>query len=148
METARPASRARWLPTLTFAALGLLSFTGRANAANAIPDGETLFVQRVLPLFRTRCFACHGADEDKLKAEFVLLTRDDMLKGGESGVPAVVPGKPGDSPLYLAITREHERWEPMPPKENDRLSLDEIGAIQQWIAAGAPWPSDERQREI
>ena len=148
METARPASRARWLPTLTFAALGLLSFTDRANAANATPDGETLFVQRVLPLFRTRCFACHGADEDKLKAEFVLLTRDDMLKGGESGVPAVVPGKPGDSPLYLAITREHERWEPMPPKENDRLSLDEIGAIQQWIAAGAPWPSDERQREI
>ncbi len=131
-----------------FGLLCLLGLAGRTDAASAASDTETLFVQRVLPIFRTRCFSCHGADEEKLKAEFVLLTRDDMLKGGESGVPAVVPGKPEDSPLYLAVTREHDRWEPMPPKENDRLSAEEIGAIQQWIAGGAPWPSEERQREI
>ncbi len=31
----------------------------------------------------------------------------------------------------------------MPPKENDRLSPDQIAYVRDWIDSGAPWPSDE-----
>ena len=49
-----------------------------------------------------------------------------MLEGGDSLLPAVVAGKPEASPLYLAATREHDEWEAMPPKDNDRLSKAQI----------------------
>jgi hypothetical protein len=71
-----------------------------------------------------------------------------VLKGGDSEVPALVAGKPGESPLYLAALRTHDDWEPMPPKEADRLSAEQIGWIKGWIAGGAPWPDESKQKEI
>ena len=49
------------------------------------------------------------------------------------------------SPLYLAVTRAHEAdWSAMPPKENDKLSAEQVGYINEWIVAGAPWPDAKR----
>ena len=31
----------------------------------------------------------------------------------------------------------------MPPKENDRLTKEQIQNLEVWIAVGAPWPSDD-----
>jgi hypothetical protein len=59
------------------------------------------------------------------------------MKGGDSGEPAVASGKPESSPLYLAVTRVHESWSAMPPKEADRLSEQELRWLKQWIIAGA-----------
>ena len=42
---------------------------------------------------------------------------------------------------------EDEDYE-MPPKQNDRLSEEQIKDFAKWIDAGAPWPNDERQKEI
>ncbi|MCA9150371.1 MAG: DUF1549 domain-containing protein, partial [Planctomycetales bacterium] len=65
--------------------------------------------------------------------------------GGESGVPAIVPFKTGEGTLLPAI-----RWDEleMPPKENDRLTADQISTIERWIKAGAPWPNDAVQARI
>ncbi len=30
----------------------------------------------------------------------------------------------------------------MPPKENDRLTTEQIESLRDWINAGAPWPDD------
>ena len=73
---------------------------------------------------------------------------ESIVKGGDSGEPALAPGKPQESPLYLAATRTHKDWKAMPPKENDKLTGDQLSAIQQWIAGGAPWPDDARRSEI
>ncbi len=106
---------------------------------------ERLFTLRVLPLLKMKCFGCHGGDPKEVRGEFNLLTRDGMLRGGESGEPSLVPGKPAESSLYQAVI-----WEgyEMPPKENDRLTPAETDAIRDWIAAGAPWPDDASQRRI
>jgi hypothetical protein len=103
---------------------------------------DVLFARKVMPLFKAKCLACHGEDpEKKLKGDFDMRTQAGLLKGGESEAPSIVPGKPLQSPLYLAITREHEDdWEPMPPKENDKLSAEQVKYIKDWIAGGAPWP--------
>ncbi len=117
-----------------------------ANDENA----ELLFVRRIAPLFHDKCLACHGNDQKKIKGGFDMRTPGGLLKGGESEKPSVVAGKPDASPLYLAVTRLHEddNWTPMPPKEADKLTVEQIGWIKQWIAGGAPWPDESRVKEL
>lgn len=109
-------------------------------------EGEKLFSLKVRSLLSSKCFACHGGENGKIKGGLDLTTRKGMLKGGDSEVTSLVPGKPEESPLYLSSTREHgDDWEPMPPKENDKLSESQIQALEKWIQLGAPWPSKEVQ---
>ena len=100
-------------------------------------DAEQHFLRQVLPVLKEKCFACHGDDPDDVKGEFTMLSRAGILRGGESGEAAIVPGNPDQSLVYQAI-----QWDglEMPPKENDRLTEPQVNAIRQWIAAGAPWP--------
>ena len=119
--------------------------SGNPTQAAEPTDAEQLFTLQVLPLLQEKCFGCHGKDPDDIRGEFDLLTREGMLKGGESGEPSIVPGKPQESSLYLAVL-----WEgyEMPPKENDRLTAEQTEFIREWIAAGAPWPDREAQEKI
>ena len=120
-----------------------------ARSANAADDNdaasfsraEEVFANRVLPIFREKCFACHGDDADDIRGEFTMLTREGLLRGGESENASLVPGKPQESPLLQAI-----RWDglEMPPKENDRLNEQQIAYVEEWIADGAPWPARDR----
>src|SRR4051812_43485789 len=79
-----------------------------------VVDPETLFVRRVWPLLKEKCLACHGDEENKIKGGLDLRTRADLLLGGDSEKSAVVPGKPDESPLILAVLRQSEYFEPMP----------------------------------
>jgi len=118
-----------------------------ASALHA-EDAESLFVRRVWPLFQEKCLACHGNDEKKIKADYDMRTLESAIKGGESGVKALVLGKPEESPLFLASTRTHDDWEPMPPKEADQLKSEQLGWIKEWIAGGAPWPEEAKRNAI
>ncbi len=55
----------------------------------------------------------------------------------ESGSRAIVPSTPSESELLKRITSEDED-ERMPPREKP-LTTEQIAAIRQWIANGAPW---------
>ena len=79
------------------------------------------------------CLQCHGAE--KHKGGLRLDVRAAMLKGGDTG-PAIVPGKPDESPLIEAIRYEGEVQ--MPPKK--KLRSDEIAALTDWVKQGAVWP--------
>jgi mono/diheme cytochrome c family protein len=116
-------------------ALAWLYLTAPGRAA----DKDDLLAVRVLPLLKEKCLACHGDDAQKLNGKLDLRSRAGVLKGGASGKPAVVPGKPEQSPLFLAVTRQNPDLV-MPPKDNDRLSAEQVELIRQWITAGAPWP--------
>ena len=112
-------------------------------------DATALFVRRVWPLFQEKCLACHGNDEQKIKGGYDMRTLESALKGGESETKSIVPGKPEESPLYLATTRQHEAdWEPMPPKEADKLYAPQLAWIKAWIAGGAPWPDEAKRIAI
>ena len=118
-----------------------------ASAANN-EQAVQVFVRRVAPLFHEKCLACHGKDESQIKGGFDMRTLASTLKGGESEQPALVIGKPAESPLYLAVTRKHDDWQSMPPKEADKLSAEQMTWIKDWIAGGAPWPDESRAKEI
>lgn len=106
--------------------------------------GEELFVRRIEPLLQAKCVACHGGDAKELQGGLSLLTSQSLREGGESQQPLIVPGKPAESPLMLAVLRQHERWSPMPPKEADQLNAQQIGWLREWIELSAPWPSEQR----
>ena len=128
--------------------LSALLLTFAPIAAAASPDADALFVRRVLPLLQDKCLACHGNDEAKIKGGLDLRTRAELMLGGDSDKPAIIPGKPDESPLILAALRQSEDFEAMPPKEPDRLSAQQIGWLKDWITAGAPWPDAAKQKLI
>ena len=133
------------LPLAIIAGTFLSVSTVPVLAEDATLRGEKLFANRVLDIFQTKCFVCHGDDAEKLRGEFNMLSLDGLLRGGESKKPAIVPGRPEESPLYQAV-----RWQDleMPPKENDRLTAEQTDTIKEWILAGAPWPDEKRQAEL
>ena len=135
----------RQTPVLWHATLMLLvPLTGLCAGT----DAESLFVRRIAPLFAEKCLACHGQDEAKIKGGLDLRTLAATLKGGDSGKPALIVGQPEGSPLYLAVTRKHDDWEPMPPKEADKLYAEQVTWVREWIAGGASWPDTARAQNI
>ncbi|TWT85192.1 PSD1 and planctomycete cytochrome C domain-containing protein [Neorhodopirellula pilleata] len=113
-----------------------------AAGVYADESAERLFALKVQPMLKDKCQGCHGGDSDDLKGEFSVLTREALLRGGESEEAAIVPGKPDEGTFVSAI-----KWESleMPPKENDRLTEQQIEMVRKWIEQGAPWPDEKTQ---
>jgi hypothetical protein len=101
----------------------------------AFPKSAIDFNTQVKPIFNKKCIACHGGV--KQKAGFSLLFREQALANTESGKPAIIPGKPGESELVKRIT-ETDPDERMPYK-HEPLSKTEINILEQWIKEGAKW---------
>jgi len=94
------------------------------------------FEKEILPILKNNCLACHN--KTTTKADLILETPEDILKGGESG-KVVVPKKSGES-LLLKIA-SHQVKPMMPPKNNkvqaSDLTSEELGLIKLWIDQGA-----------
>ena len=103
-------------------------------------DAPIDFARQIEPVFARTCLRCLGPV--KQKGGIRLDRRDSVLLGGDSGAPALVPGKPDESPLLERVATDDETAR-MPPKD-DRLSLSEIDLLRAWIAAGVPWPETSR----
>ncbi len=126
----------------------VLAWPASGRAADPKNDAEATFALRVLPVLKAKCFACHGEDRTDIKSGLDLTTRATLLKGGDSGMPAVMPGNATKSPLYRAVTRADADFRAMPPKEADKLTGAAVSAIREWIDGGAPWPSADRIAEL
>ena len=98
-------------------------------------DSKIDYNTQVKPIFNKKCIACHGGV--KRKAGFSLLFRSEALANNESGKPAIVPGKPGESELIRRITL-NDPEERMPYK-HDPLSDKEVEILRKWIKQGAQW---------
>src|SRR3569623_917664 len=106
----------------------------KANA-NANEAGIEFFERKIRPLLAQHCYSCHGRGQNK--GGLSLASREAMLAGGDSGT-AVALGKPEESLLIAAIRYDGDVQ--MPPA--GKLADDEIAALSQWLALGAPWPAE------
>ncbi|HZN36888.1 MAG TPA: c-type cytochrome domain-containing protein [Pirellulaceae bacterium] len=89
----------------------------------------------MLPILRQKnCTGCH--QPAKKGGEYVMTDFAALLKGGESGSAAVVPGDPKKSYLIDQITPGKDGKAEM-PKELPPLTSSEIDTITKWIAQGA-----------
>ncbi len=75
------------------ASLGIL-----LTSIPCFPQATVDFIREVQPILVSRCHSCHGS---KLHlGELRLDRKSDALRGGGSGVPAIVPHKSAESLLY------------------------------------------------
>lgn len=118
-----------------------------SNEPPEVAPGEELFVRRVFPIFQSRCLGCHGLQQGPLEGGLDLRS-ERALKGGESGHPLIVAGKPAQSPLLKAVARDSADWSAMPPKEAEKLTQTELTWVSQWIQEKAPWPDQPRIAHI
>src|SRR6202011_1927996 len=91
-------------------------------------------------LFASQCYGCHNSKLDKPMGGLLLDSRAGMLRGGKSGVPAIIAGKPGESLLISAVRRVNQDLK-MPPGK--ALEPYQIDALVEWIKMGAPDPRDQ-----
>jgi hypothetical protein len=130
---------------LLFRTLPVLFAAVPAFAQDA-PPAAVDFARDVLPLLKESCIKCHGPEQQKGKLRFDV--RAVAMKGGESGTPAIVPGKSAESRLIvLASGGEPELI--MPPKgKGKRLTAKQLGLLKAWIDQGAPWPDEHAGLDV
>ena len=103
-------------------------------------DGLDFFEKKIRPVLVENCYKCHSAEAEKngkLEGKLRLDLREGARGKGESGLVAVVPGKPDKSNLYRAVTYLDSELV-MPPKS--RLAKSVVADFKQWIEMGAPDP--------
>ena len=94
--------------------------------------GEVDYLRDIKPVLAARCYACHGAMEQK--ASLRVDTAASLRAGAESG-PLIEPGSVAESYLIDVLTGDAGLR--MPP-EGEPLDDAQIDLIRAWIAAGAP----------
>ena len=134
-------------PQQAFLLLACILGLASEGSAQTPSDGQRLFAIEIEPLLAAKCNACHGQDQSLTLGDLNLTSRDGMLRGGQSGQPALAPGDPDASLLVDAVSGKRPNLV-MPPKKNDRLTADEVGRLKEWIRSGAPWPSASELAEI
>lgn len=96
--------------------------------AIALPlSAKVDFRRDVQPILETRCVRCHGPD---------VAMKNLRLNRKDRAMMAIVPKKPEESRLYLAVESGY-----MPPA-GKKLPDREIETLRKWIAEGACWPKD------
>lgn len=105
--------------------------------------GTVDFQSDIEPIFRERCLDCHGPD--KSKSAFRVDQRVSMIKGGDSGLPGIVPGNPNKS-FLMEVVQGHNADIKMPPK-GEKLGDNQIELIHKWINEGAYWPGQMSEVE-
>jgi cytochrome c553 len=129
------------LATILVIASLLARFTIAQDVERRAPRVESP-TESALTLLEQHCVRCHGGE--KTKASLNLTTREQLLKGAESG-PIIDANKPDASLLLRSI--RHESDSHMPYKEK-KLSDEMITTIANWVKAGAPYSRALKQIEI
>ena len=103
------------------------------------------FYDDIRPLFQAKCNGCH--QPAKAKGKYIMTDFAKLLEGGDSGDPAIIPGKAKESYLVELITPDADGNAEMPAK-GDPLHEAERELIEKWIAAGAVDDTPENARQV
>jgi hypothetical protein len=109
-----------------------LVFLALSNGASA-EDGPD-FNRDVRPILASKCFACHGPDEEAREADLRLDMREVAVEAA-----AIVPGDADGSELLRRVESDDEFERMPPPDAGEPLTADERRTLREWIAAGAKY---------
>jgi len=116
-----------FLSVLLFLLVGVILFFKEPKAVDFSTD--------VKPILNKHCISCHGGV--KKNGGFSVLFEEEAFAVTESGQPAIIPGRPGQSEL---IRRLYESDPEMRmPYHRPALSESEIETLKKWIHQGATW---------
>nr|MDQ3331606.1 DUF1549 domain-containing protein [Planctomycetota bacterium] len=106
------------------------------SAADA-PSGQIDFNRDIRSILSVRCFACHGPDEGQRQTDLRLDLEASAVAKLESGVTAIVPGRPDDSELIARVMSDDASLKMPPPDSKKHISPHEIKLLREWIKQGA-----------
>ncbi len=101
-------------------------------------EQEKFYLEKVKPIFDTKCLNCHGPE--KQKGKYRMDQPAIALKGGDSDKLAVKPGDPFASNLVRLILLPPADDDVMPPTGKGSLTPDEVMHVIRWIQQGAHIP--------
>ena len=119
---------------MKFCTISVLLLTAASAAAATKLD----FNRDVRPILSDNCFACHGFDAKKRKADLRL----DVPEGAFTAIDGVFPIKPGDPEVSSIIQRilSKDEDELMPPPEtNKHVTPAQAEILKRWIKEGAEY---------
>jgi hypothetical protein len=120
--------------TCLFALNGFLS---AAVSMQIAPEQLEFFENKIRPILANHCLECHSGEKGKIKGGLNMDSKEDVLKGGDTG-PALEAGNVQGSLIIKAVTWEDDLQ--MPPKK--KLSDEQIADLKKWISIGAPDPRE------
>ena len=106
------------------------------GAPISLHANEVLYERDIAPILEEHCLHCHGEDEQE--SGLRLDRRAAMLRGGDSGLAALVAGDAENSYLIEVINHLDEEMA-MPPDE-DKIPEEQITLLTTWVKQGAVWP--------
>jgi hypothetical protein len=110
----------------------------RAGEPEPLPV-KIQFNRDIRPIISENCFACHGPDKNKRKADLRL----DMETGGafvdHKGHFPLVAGNVAKSELFRRISTQAADDLMPPPDSGKKLSAKQIEILRRWIEQGAAW---------
>ncbi len=116
--------------------------TLRAPAAEASPapaaEGDrVLFNESIRPIFARHCVSCHGGVKQLSGLSFI--DREQALAETDSGLHAIVPGKPEESYLLERVSDPDAETRMPPADHGPALAPRDIALLRRWIEQGAEW---------
>lgn len=102
---------------------------------NSLLIAEVDFVKEIQPIFKERCYECHG--DDTREAGLRLDQKTPALAGGDSGL-VINPGDAAASLLIKLVSGEDA--DRLMPPDGENLTDAEVEKLKTWIDEGAHWP--------
>jgi hypothetical protein len=97
------------------------------------------FARDIRPILSDNCFKCHGFDDQERQGSLRLDIEAGLTAETDSGQPAVVPGKSGESELVRRIFSADEDEQMPPPDSGKKLTAEQRELLKRWIDEGAKW---------
>jgi len=122
--------------------LGLRPLAFLALSQSVMPawaEGPVGFNRDIRPIMSDTCFHCHGFDAKTREGGLRLDIREEALKAGESGLPAIVPGKPEKSEIIARILSADPDDVMPAAKSHKTLTPAQKDLLRRWVAEGAPY---------
>ncbi len=117
------------------AAVAVMAGLGAAGARGQqpAPGSEPVsYARQIRPILELKCYECH--DEQERESGLVVTSLAGLLAGGDAAGPAIVPGRPDDSPIIGYLTGA---LRPRMPRNYRPLPDEQIDLFRRWIAEGA-----------
>ena len=119
--------------SLLLTALVPSALRGEAPEADGSGSDNVSYHRDIRPIFQAYCHGCH--QPAKQSGGYEMTEYERLVKGGESGQPAIVPGQPDASNLVTQIVPADGQAEM--PKDKPPLDGTQIDLITKWINQGA-----------
>jgi hypothetical protein len=106
-----------------------------AHIAAAEPKtAKVEFNRDIRPILSENCYACHGPDKNRRKAQLRLDERSSAL-----AKQAIVPGNSDESDLVARVQSDDADEQMPPPSSHKKLSAQQKELLKKWIDQGAEY---------